>query len=553
MTLRSNLPVGSTQWAVRRAQWRAMGYTDADMVKPKIAVINSSSDLSVCFNHLDEIAALVKESVREAGGLAFEVRTVAPSDFITSAGRSGRYLMPSRDLLVNDIEVMVEGAQLDGMVLLSSCDKTTPAHLMAAARLNIPSIVVAGGYQGHGSVLGDEVDIEDVFESVGAVGSGAMSLDRLCRMSDVAVCGSGVCAGMGTANTMHIACEALGMALPGSTPIRANGERVREVAQAAGRRIIDLIGQQCLPRDVMTAESFANALTTCLAVSGSLNMVRHLQAIAMEAQVDVDMYKLLDDLGGRTPLLCSVRPNGPARIEELDDAGGTVGVMKQLGELVDPSLRTVAGGTIGEVLRHVSVDATVIRPASDPVAPGPALVLMRGSLAPGGGLMKLGGKGEDAHFTGTARVFDSQEDALEALKSRAVQAGDVAVLRGLGPVGGPGVASASWFVAALHGVGLGSTVAVVTDGQLSGLNHGLVVGQVSPEAATGGPLSLVQTGDRITIDVRRRIVDLEVAADELARRERENPPPEVVPEAGWLGMYQRLVQPLSRGAVLLPE
>lgn len=552
MNLRSNFPVGSTQWAVRRAQWRAMGYTDADMVKPKIAVINSSSDLSVCFNHLDEIAALVKESVRAAGGLAFEVRTVAPSDFITSAGRSGRYLMPSRDLLVNDIEVMVEGAQLDGMVLLSSCDKTAPAHLMAAARLNIPSVVVAGGYQGHGSLLGDEVDIEDVFESVGAVGSGAMPLERLCRMSDVAVCGSGVCAGMGTANTMHIASEALGMALPCSTPIRANGDRVRQVARSAGRRILELIEQQCLPREIMTAESFRNALTTCLAVSGSLNMVRHLQAVAMEAQVDVDMYELLDDLSGRTPLLCLVRPNGPARIEDLDEAGGTAGLMKQLGELVDVDCRTVAG-TIGDAVRGVDVDSAVIRPASNPVAPGPALVLMRGSMAPGGGLMKLGGKGDDAHFTGTARVFDSQEDALEALKVGAVQAGDVVVLRGLGPVGGPGVASASWFVAALHGVGLGSTVAVVTDGQLSGLNHGLVVGQVSPEAVTGGPLSLVQTGDRITIDVQKRIVDLDVAADELARRERENPPPELVPEAGWLGMYQRLVQPLSRGAVLIPE
>lgn len=552
MNLRSNFPVGSTQWAVRRAQWRAMGYTDADMVKPKIAVINSSSDLSVCFNHLDEIAALVKDSVRAAGGIAFEVRTVAPSDFITSAGRSGRYLMPSRDLLVNDIEVMVEGAQLDGMVLLSSCDKTAPAHLMAAARLNIPSIVVAGGYQGHGSVLGDEVDIEDVFESVGAVSSGAMPLERLCRMSDVAVCGSGVCAGMGTANTMHIASEALGMALPGSTPIPANGDRVRRVARAAGRRIIELIEQQSLPRDIMTAESFRNALTTCLAVSGSLNMIRHLQAIAMEAQVDVDMYELLDDLSGRTPLVCAVRPNGPARIEHLDDAGGTAGVMKQLGELVDAGCLTVAG-TIGEAVRDVAVDGTVIRPASNPVAPGPALVLMRGSLAPGGGLMKLGGKGDDAHFTGTARVFDSQEEALQALRTEGVQAGDVVVLRGLGPVGGPGVASASWFVAALHGVGLGSTVAVVTDGQLSGLNHGLVVGQVSPEAATGGPLSLVQTGDRITIDVRQRIVDLDVAADELSRREQEEPLREQVTEAGWLGMYQRLVQPLSRGAVLLPE
>lgn len=550
MALRSNFKIGSTQWAVRRAQWVSMGISEVDMLKPKIAVINSSSELSVCFSHLDGIAAVVKAAVKEAGGLPFEVRTVAPSDFVTSAGRSGRYLMPSRDLLVNDIEVTVEGAQLDGMVCLSSCDKTTPAHLMAAARLNIPTIVVTCGYQRHGAVGGDEVDIEDVFESVGAVSSGKMSLDRLCDMADAAICSAGVCTGMGTANTMHIASEALGMTLSGSTPAEATGEKTLKFADRAGRRIVEMVEEDLRPRDVMKQSAFENAVAACLAVSGSVNMVRHLQAVAVEAETDVDLYRIVDQIGSSTPLLCAPRPNGATRIEEFEQAGGTRAVLRQLGNLINADSLTVEGRPIGESLTDVKVDERVIHSAVQPLSAGPSLVLMRGSLAPEGGLFKVGAKRGDLKFEGPARVFDSQEEALDALSAEQIRTGDVVVLRGLGPVGGPGVASASWFVAALNGAGLANSVAVITDGQLSGLNHGVVVGQISPEAAVGGPLALVHSDDRISIDVRSQRVDLLIDEAEMKKRANEHIAHPLKPESGWLGMYQRLVEPLSRGAVL---
>ena len=550
MSLRSNFPIGSTQWAVRRAQWRAMGLSDADMQKPKIAVVNSSSELSVCFAHLDEVAVVVKEAIRQAGGLPFEIRTVAPSDFITSAGRSGRYLMPARDLLVNDIEVTVEGAQLDGMVCLSSCDKTTPAHLMAAARLNIPTIVVTGGYQHHGTLDGEQIDIEDVFEKVGTVSAGKMPLSRLCRMTDVAICGVGVCAGMGTANTMHLASEALGMTLPGSTPAAGNGDKILRFAEEAGHRIVRMVEADLRPRDIMTPAAFENAVAACLAVSGSVNMVRHLQAVAIEAGSGVDLYELVDRVGAKTPLLCAVRPNGPTRIEELEQAGGTRAVLRQLGDLIDTSQITVSGEPIGKTLEDVTVDDRIVRSSSSPLGAGPSLVLMRGNLAPEGGLFKVGTQGTALRFEGPARVFDSQEEALSALAAGAIEVGDVAVLRGLGPVGGPGVASASWFVAALNGAGLGSSVAVVTDGQLSGLNHGVVVGQISPESATGGPLGLVRDGDLIDIDVASRRLELRITESEFERRSTSRSAPQLQLESGWLGMYQQLVEPLSRGAVL---
>ncbi|WP_255949704.1 dihydroxy-acid dehydratase [Streptomyces odontomachi] len=552
--LRSNFTPGTTPWAVRRAQWRALGIPDADMDKPKIAVVNTSSELSSCFSHLDELAAVVKEGVRAAGGLPFEIRTTAPSDFVTNAGRQARYLLATRDLLVNDIEVVVEGALLDGMVCLSSCDKTTPGHLMAAARLNVPTIVVTGGYQDHGIHRDEPVDIEDVFESVGAVSDGRLSVDELRRMCDVAVCGPGVCAGMGTANTMHVAAEALGMTLPGASLIPARGERVRSLAHAAGERIVGLVEEDLRPRDVMTEGAFANAVRTCLAVCGSVNALRHLQGVATEAENGVDVYALYEKWSRQIPLLTAVRPNGPIRVDELDRAGGTRAVMKGLERWQDPAARTVSGRTAGELLAETAVaDPAVVGTVDEPHAPAPTLLLLYGSLAREGGIMKRGAAGGELRFRGPARVFDTQDGAMEAIRDRRIGSGDVVVLRGLGPQGGPGVASASWFVAAIHGAGLGEDIAVVTDGQLSGLNHGVVVGQVCPEAAVGGLIGLVEDGDEITIDTATATVDLLVPDAEVERRRAAWKPPEPTSERGWLAIYQRLVRPLSEGAVIVPR
>jgi dihydroxy-acid dehydratase len=551
--LRSNLQEGSSRWAVRRAQWRALGISEEDMTKPKIAVVNSSSKLAICFSHLDGIVPVLEQAIREAGGLPFEVRTAAPSDFITSAGRDGRYILPSRDLITNDIEVAVEGAQLDGMVTLASCDKTAPAQLMAAGRLDIPTIVVGCGYQPSGDYDGEHVDIEEVFLAAGSVAAGRMSLEHLCGMADNAIRGPGVCAGLGTANTMHMASEALGMSLTGTTPVLANGPAMWDGVRRAGARIVELVTEGLRPREVMTPGAFRNAVTVMLAVSASVNSIKHLQAVAHEAACPVDVPGLFAELADRVPLLCAVRPNGPAFIEDLERAGGTRAVMAQLGDLLDLDVPTVDGGTLREVIAGAHVaDEDVVRPPSRPYGTRPSIVMVRGSLAPGGAVMKRPVDDRGARrFEGTAQCHSSRDEALAALARCEVQPGTVLVVRGLGVVGGPGMALGSAVVFALEGAGLGDTIAVATDGQMSGLvNVGTVVGEVTPEAALGGPLALVEDGDRIVIDVDRRTVDLDVPDDVLAERRAGLGRPDLGPDHCWLSAYRRLVSPVPEGAVL---
>jgi len=462
MPLRSNFEPGTSRWATRRAQWRALGLTDEDMVKPKIAIVNSSSQLAICFSHLDEIARRARRAVEQAGGVGFEVRTAAPSDFITSAGHRGGYILSARDLITNDIEVAVEGALLDGMLCLASCDKTAPGQLMAAARLNIPSVVVACGYQPSGTYRGRHCDIEDVFLAAGHVANGKLTVAELTEMSEHAVLGPGVCAGMGTANTMHLACEALGMALPGTTPVRANSEPMWRAVDQAARRVVEMTAEGLRPRDILTPGAFSNL----------------------------------------------------------------AGV-------------TVAG-------------EDVIRPPERPLGHRPTIVLIRGSLAPDGGIVKLAvADDRRLDFVGPAVVFDAPAQALDAVRGGQVSAGQVVVLRGQGPIGSPGMGMASQLVFALDGAGLTGQVAVVTDGQLSGLvNKGIVVGEVSPEAARGGPLALVRDGDLIRIDILARTADLDVPAAELQRRRDVLRAPARTEERGWLSIYQRLVRPLPEGAVL---
>jgi dihydroxy-acid dehydratase len=552
--LRSNFERGTSLWAVRRAQWRALGLTDADMEKPKIAVVNTSSELAICFSHLDGVAVLVKEAIRDAGGLPFEIRTAAPADFIHSAGRRGTYILPSRDLIVNDIEVAVEGAQLDGMICLASCDKTTPGQLMAAARLNIPTIMVICGYQPSGEYRGHHVDIEEVFLGAGHLVAGKITLDELTGMSEQAIRGPGVCSGIGTANSMHIVCEALGMALPGSAPVLANSERMRDFARRSGERIVAMVWEDLRPRAILKPEAFANAAMAVLAVSGSINTIKHLQAVAVEAQCDVDVYGLFESHADRIPVLSAIRPIGEQSIEQFEAAGGARALMKRLEPFLHKTPLTVGGRTVGDTLRDATVaDDEAIRPLDRPFSDRPSIVILRGSLAPGGGIVKLGlARDKKLSFAGTARVFEATDAAIEAVRERRIAAGDVVVLRGLGVKGGPGMGMASRIVFALDGAGLGPDVAVVTDGQLSGLvNKGLVVGEVTPEAAVGGPLGLVEDGDRIAIDVARRVVDLDVPADELERRRGRRAAPTSHAEGGWLSIYERSVQPLSRGATLV--
>jgi len=556
--LRSNFEPGSPREAVRRAQWKALGLSDEDMLKPKIAVVNSSSELAICFSHLDGIAKVVKEAVRDAGGLPFEIRTAAPSDFIISAGASGGYMLASRDLIVNDMEIAVEGAQLDGMVCLSSCDKTPPGHLMAAGRFNIPTILVMCGYQPSGHFNGKHVDIEDVFLGSVQAMFGKLSKETLRGMCDHAIGGPGVCSGMGTANSMHIVCEALGMALPGCAPVLANSPKMFDFARRSGRRIVEMVWDDLKPRDILTPGAFRNAAAAVLAVSGSINCIKHLQATAIESGVDVDVFQLFNDLGEQVPVLSAVSPNGSDTIEAFEAAGGARALMKQLESLLDLDALTVTGLPVRDNLADVVLaDEEVIRPIERPFSDKPPIVVLHGSLAPESAIVKLGvrGPGRKTKFDGPATVYENGLAAIEGIAKGEVAPGRVLVVRGMGPKGGPGMAGpASRVVFALDAAGLTDEVAFVSDGQLSGLClKGIMVAEVSPESAVGGPLSLVETGDRIRIDVDARVLDLEVPESELvARRSRRGEP--VLPKAkGYLSVYQRTVQPMSTGAVLIQQ
>lgn len=553
--LRSNFPRGSYLWAVRNAQWQAMGIPEEDCEKPKIAVVNSSSELAACYSHLDQIAKVVKEAVRAAGGVPFEIRTAAPSDFVTGAGARGAYMLAARDLVTNDIEVAVEGAQLDGMICLTSCDKTVPGQLMAAARLNVPTIMVPCGYQASGEYKGQHMDIEEVFIHSMHAMTGNTSIEDVVGMSRCAIRTPGVCSGLGTANTMHIVCEALGMALPGSAPVAALSDKMFADARAAGARIVQMVWDDLKPRDILTPGAFANAVRAVLAIGGSLNAVKHLQAVATEAASGVDVYGMFEQLGPQTPVLAGVRPIGEHLIEEFEAAGGCRALMKQLAPLLDPMARSVAGGTVGEQLRLAAVsNPEVIRPIGRPVAARPAIVLLRGNLAPEGALIKAGiAPRKVRRFSGPAVCFDTSDAAVAALKAGTIAHGAVIVMRGAGACGGPAMGGgASRVVFAIDGAGLGEHVAMLTDGHLSGLVcKGLVVAEVAPEAALGGPLALVRDGDPITVDLDTRRVDLEIDDRAFAERLAQWVPPAAKFDRGWLQIYRRNVGPLSKGAVLV--
>jgi len=555
-TLRSNFEPGSPRWATRRAQWRALGITDADMVKPKIAVVNSSSELAICFSHLDGIAKLVKDAIKNAGGLPFEIRTVAPSDFIVSAGSVG-YILSARDLIVNDMEIAVEGAQLDGMICLTSCDKTPPAHLMAAGRFNIPTIIVVCGYQPAGTYDGKHVDIEDVYLGATHKLMGKVSAEQLLGMSENAIRGPGVCQGMATANTMHVVCEAIGMALPGSAPVLANSDKMFADARHAAGRIVDMVLADLQPRAILTPGAFHNAVAAVLAVSGSINAVKHLQATAVEAGLKLDVFALFEKLSNKIPVLSAVRPNGDDTIEAFEQAGGARAIMKQLGDLLDLDALTVTGKTVRENLDGVTVaDEQVIRPVTRAYSYKPPIVILRGSLAPDSAIIKLGtGKNRKLSLTGPAVVFENGRDATAALQAGQIKKGDVVVVRGDGPKGQPGMGgSAGMLIFALDALGMSADVGVVTDGQLSGLcNKGLTIAEVSPESAVGGPLSLVENGDLIIIDVEKRKLDLDLSPDTLELRRQNAGTRELPKHKGYLSLYQKNVQPMSTGAVLVDD
>jgi dihydroxy-acid dehydratase len=426
---------------------------------------------------------------------------------------------------------------------------------MAAARIDIPSISVLCGYQTAGEYKGHHVDIEEVFLGAGHHVAGSLSFDDLKGMADNAIKSPGVCAGMGTANSMHSVVEALGMSLPGGAPVAANSPKMFDYAKRSGERIVEMIAEDLKPRTILTKGAFLNAAAVVLAVSGSINCIKHLQAIANEAGVDVDVYELFEVLADRVPILSAVMPIGKHTIEQFEDAGGARGVMKSLETMLETSAMTVTGKTVADNLATVKVtDTDVIRPVTRPFATKPGIVILRGNLATEGAIVKIGlrGEGRPLSFRGPAIVFENSPDAEAALKAGRIKAGQAVVLRGQGIHGGPGMGGASRLVFQIDGAGLGPEVAVVTDGQLSGLvNKGLVLGEVAPESATGGTLALVEDGDIIAIDIEKKTVVLEVPEAELSARRARLAPFATKHDSGWLSIYERTVQPLAKGAVLL--
>jgi dihydroxy-acid dehydratase len=536
----------------RRANWRALGLSLEDMEKPKIAVVNSSSELAICYAHLDGIARIVKEEIRAAGGVPFEVRTAAPSDFITGAAKQGSYILAGRDIIANDIEVQVEAALLDGMICLTSCDKTPPGHLMAAARLNIPTILVIGGYQPAGEIDGEPVDVEDVWG--GSIGErfGKAPKFPVKEMAEHAIMGPGVCQGMATANTMHSTVEALGMCLPGHAPVRANSPKMQANAREAARRIVAMVHEDLKPRQILTEGAFRNAIATVLAVSGSINAIKHLQATAIEAQNGLDVFKLWEEMSD-IPVLSAVRPTGDVRIEQFEDAGGAMAVLKRLESRIDTTALTCTGKTLAENLAGYEIAGPeIIRPMDDPIGPGPSIAILKGSFAETA-VVRLGIRdgSRPEEVTGPARVFERTTECMQAIEDRVVQPGDVIVSRNQGLKGGPAMGGgASLILFALDAAGLAKTTAFVTDGQLSGLClKGLTVAEVHPEAATGGPIGKIRDGDTITISVKNRSIDVDVPADELSRR---NGPGWKTPASGYLDTFRHDVRDMSTGGVLVP-
>ena len=538
----------------RRANWKALGLSKEDMEKPKIAVVNSSSELAICYAHLDGIAKMVKEEIRAAGGVPFEVRTAAPSDFITGANKAGSYILAGRDIIANDIEVQVEAALLDGMICLTSCDKTPPGHLMAAARLNIPTILVIGGYQQAGEIDGEPVDVEDVWSGqVGAI-FGKEPKFPIPDMAENAIMGPGVCAGMATANTMHSVVEALGMCLPGHAPVRANSPKMQANARAAGRRIVEMVNEQLLPRDIMTPAAFRNAVATLLAVGGSINAIKHLQATAIEAENGVDVFALMEEFSD-VPLLSPVRPTGAVRIEQFEDAGGARAVLRRLQSRINPSALTCTGRTLAENLADYEIEGpNIIQSLEEPYSEGPTIAILSGSFADTA-VVRLGIRdgSRPEEFTGTARVFEDTHTCMAAIEAGEIKDGDVVITRNQGLKGGPAMGGgASLILFALDAAGLAKTTAFVTDGQLSGLClKGLTVAEVSPEAAEdGAPIGLVRDGDTVRISVQNRSLDLGVSAEELAKRAGPGLRTEA---AGYLSNFRESVRPMRTGGVLVPE
>lgn len=550
--MRSDLVKEGFERAPHRSLFYATGLTPEELERPLIGVVNSHNEIVPGHVHLDEIAGAVKAGVRMAGGTPLEFSVIGVCDGIAMGHPGMCYSLPSRELIADSVEIMVNAHRFDGLVFIPNCDKIVPGMLMAAARLNVPAIFVSGGPMMAGRHEGQQVDLKTVFEAVGGVRSGRTSERALEALELVACPGCGSCAGLFTANSMNCLTEALGMGLPGNGSVPAvTGARVR-LAKQAGMQVMRLLHEGVRPRDIMTEAAFANAIAVDMAIGGSTNTVLHLPAIAHDAGVPLPL-DTFDAVSERTPYLVKLSPSGPHHMQDLDEAGGVPAVMGELLRhgVLHGELLTVTGGTVAENLEDVHRLGDVILPADAPHRPDGGIAILRGNLAPDGAVVKAAAvlPGMMRH-RGPARVFEQEEPALEAILDGRIHAGDVVVIRHEGPRGGPGMREMLMPTSALAGMGLDDKVALLTDGRFSGATRGAAVCHVSPEAAAGGPIGLVQDGDEVELDIPNKRLAVLISEEEMARRQEDWTPPASRVTGGYLARYVKAVASASEGAVL---
>jgi dihydroxy-acid dehydratase len=541
------------QRAPARAMLRAVGFSEEDFGKPQVAVASSWNEVTPCNYHLDKLAALAKEGVRQGDAVPIEFTTIAVSDGIAMGHEGMKASLMSRDLIADSVELVLHAERMDGLVGIAGCDKSEPGMLMAMARMDLPAVYLYGGTILAGTYQGRDITIQDVFEAVGAHAKGSMSDDELLAVERAACPGTGSCAGMYTANTMAAAAEALGMSLPGAASPPAVDYRREVFARESGIAAARLLAEGGpTPRQIMTKPAFENAIAVTMALAGSTNAVLHLLAIAHEAGVELSLDDF-DRISRTVPHLVDVRPAGRFVMQDLDRVGGVPVVMLELLDagLLDGDCRTVTGRTVAENLAALDIpapDGTVVHPLKDPIHAEGGTAILYGSLAPEGSVMKIAGA-KSLEFRGTAKVFDSETEAFDSLTAGRIEKGDVMVIRYEGPKGSPGMPEMLAVTAAVAGAGLGADVALITDGRFSGATKGYSVGHISPEAFVGGPIAFVHDGDAIVIDAENRRIDVEVSEEELERRRAEWTAPEPRYTAGALAKYARAVGSASKGAV----
>jgi dihydroxy-acid dehydratase len=538
--------------APHRSLLYATGLTPEELGRPLIGVVNSHNDLVPGHVHLDRVGQAAKAGVRMAGGTPLEFSTIAICDGIAMGHPGMRYSLPSRELIADSVEAMVSAHALDGLIFVPNCDKVVPGMLMAAARVDVPAIFVSGGPMLAGRVRGRDVDVNTVFEAVGKHAAGRLSGVELEELELGACPGCGSCAGLFTANSMNCLTEALGMALPGNGTIPAVAAARLRLAKRAGVQIMLLVREEIPPRQILTEEAFENAIAVDMAIGGSTNTVLHLPAIAHEVGQQLSL-EVFDTVSGRTPYLVKLRPSGAHHMEDLDEAGGVSAVMGELlgQNLLHAGAMTVTGQTVAENLRGVRRRSEIIRPVADAHRPDGGIAILWGNLAPDGAVVKVAAVGpEMMHHHGPARVFDGEEQALEAILGGRIQPGDVVVIRYEGPRGGPGMREMLMPTSALAGMGLDDKVALLTDGRFSGATRGSAVGHISPEAASGGAIALLEEGDEIELDIPHRRLAVLISESDLRQRQKRWTPPEPKVTKGYLARYAALVSSANEGAIL---